>query len=778
MVDQLERPSRTREMSVVGERHRRTDAFDKVTGRAVYAGDIRLPRMLHAALVKSPVGKGRIKSIDVAAAAALPGVRAVITAEDLSRAPIGCADIRYGVVVRDRPILAKDRVTFVGEPVAAIVADDRATARLAAMRVVVEIDEEPGAFDLETALRPDSPLVHPEPFEVEDAVYKTPLPLTFGESNIGLTYEYGDGDVDLALRSAARTFESTYRFPAIYQYAMEPYCVVASVEANGITVWSSAQHPSQVARDLARLFALPLSQVQVIVPYVGGGFGSKSFTHVEPLTVALAKAVGRPVRLELDVAEAMTISRRHNAIATVRAGVDHDGNVTAYDMEIAYDTGAYTLLGPYVIIKGAFRGLGAYAFPNYRVRAKLVFTNTSPAGSMRAVGGPQAAFGLESMLDEIAEYLHRSPFELRRDLVAARGEEFRPGRTPMDGDLVRDLDRLEAMVGSADAGPDDRLFGTGVSMGITDPGASPVSTAFAKLSADGSLTVTIGSTEIGQGVRTVIGQIAAETLGVPFDAVSVTATDTRYGPYDASTGASRSTTMSGLAVHRACNSIRDRLVSMAAATWDCTAEEISLDEGVLKGPGVGDHLLVGELVGVHFGQNGGNFIGVGEVTAHEFPTTPPFWEVAAAAAQVAVDPDTGQVSTRRYFSVANVGKVVNPLLMEGQEEGAITQGLGHSLFEELEWGNGHPLNNSMLEYRVPRAGDMPPEMRSMFTEDGDGPGPFGLKGAGEGGIVPVGGAVANAVAAAIGKRLKDLPLTPEKVWRAIRAEQLTPEVEE
>lgn len=767
MVTQLDKDRAVRETSVVGDRHIRSDGADKVTGRAAYAGDIRLPRMAHAAFVKSPVGKGTIRSIDASAALAMPGVVAVVTAEDLRRSPIDCQDIRYGVVIRDRPILAEGRVTFVGEPVAAVVAEDRATARLAAMEVIVDIEEEDGAFDLDSALEPNSPLVHPVPFEVEDAVYKTPLPLTFGVSNVGLEYFFSDGDVDSAMASAVKVYEETYRFPAIYQYAMEPYCSVAQVDANGITVWSSAQHPSQVARDLARLFGMPLARVQVIVPYVGGGFGSKSFTHIEPLTVALAKAVGRPVRLELDVSEAMTISRRHNSRARVRVGVDAEGKIIAYDMDIAYDGGAYTLLGPYVIIKGAFRGLGAYAFPDYRVRATLVFTNTSPAGSMRAVGGPQAAFALESILDEVARDTGQSPFDLRRRMVAGPGVEFRPGRTPMDGDLIHDLDTLEGMTLEARDPHTPGLRGLGVSMGVADPGASPVSTAFAKLSADGSLTVTVGSTEIGQGVRTVIAQLAAETLGLNFEAVSVTTTDTRYGPYDASTGASRSTTMSGLAVHRACNSIRDRLLTMAAANWDCDSDSLSIEIGRVEYQLMGLSVPVGELVGQHFGQNGGNFIAVGEVTAHEFPTTPPFWEAAAAAAVVSVDPDTGQVLTQSYFSVANVGKVVNPLLMEGQEEGAIAQGLGHSLYEQLEWGDGHPLNNSIIEYRVPRLGDMPPHMKAHFTQDWDGPGPFGLKGAGEGGILPVGGAIANAVADATGARLRELPLTPEKVWRAM-----------
>ncbi|MGH8916354.1 MAG: xanthine dehydrogenase family protein molybdopterin-binding subunit, partial [Acidimicrobiia bacterium] len=498
------------------------------------------------------------------------------------------------------------------------------------------------------------------------------------------------------------------------------------------------------------------------------GFGSKSFTHIEPLTVALAKSVGRPVRLELDIAESMTMSRRHNAIARVRSGVDDRGQIVAFDIDLSYDGGAYTLLGPYVVAKGAFRGLGGYEFRNYRATSKLVFTNTSPAGSMRSVGGPQAAFALESHLDEIARDLGIDPLELRRRHVANRGSEFRRGRTPMDADLQHDLKLLEAIPWERDEEESGghTLRGTGVAMGIADPGASPVSSAVVRLNADGSLTVSVGSTEIGQGVRTVVSQIAAETMGVPFDHVAVTYTDTGYGPYDASTGASRSSTMSGLAVQRAATAIRDRVVKMAAETWGCGEEAIDISNGMVRGPGSTEPL--GFFVSRHFGQMGGNFIGVGEVTAHEFPTTPAFWEVAAAVADVSVDTETGQVRVEAYRSMADVGRAVNPLLMEGQEDGAVVQGIGHTLFEALEWEDGMLMNDSMLEYRVPRIGDIPGYMHGELAEAEDGPGPFGLKGAGEGGVIPVGGAVANAVFDATGARIRELPLTPERVWRAIR----------
>jgi CO/xanthine dehydrogenase Mo-binding subunit len=754
---------------VVGARIPRVDSFDKVTGRATFAGDIRLPGMLHAAIVKSHVPKGRIRAIDFTEAMGIPGVKTVITAGDLRSAPIGCTDIRFGVVVRDRPILAESRVTFLGEPVAAVVASDRETARAAATSVLVDIEEEEGATDLETALDPKAPLVHEQPFEVEDALYKSPVPLEFGESNVTLTYVTQDGDVEAGLEQCDKRYEAVYRFPAIYQYAMEPFCTVAKVDTVGITVWSSAQHPSQVARDLARLFGVTLAKVRVVVPYVGGGFGSKSFTHIEPLTVALAKAVGRPVRLELDISESMTISRRHNAIARVRSGVDDHGQIVAFDIELAYDGGAYTLLGPYVVAKGAYRGLGAYEFPHYRATSKLVFTNTSPAGSMRSVGGPQAAFALESHLDEIARDLGIDPFDFRRRHVAARGSEFRKGRTPMDADLHDDLKMLEGIPwdrDESDVADEHSLHGTGLAMGVADPGASPVSTAVVRLNADGSLTVSVGSTEIGQGVRTVVSQIAAETMGVQFEHVAVTDTDTGYGPYDASTGASRSTTMSGLAVHRATTAIRERVVAMAADIWHCPVEDIEISEGEVHGPSSSEPL--GFFVGEHFGQRGGNFIGAGEVTAHEFPTTPPFWEIAAAIADVTVDPETGEIRMESYRSIADVGRAVNPLLMEGQEEGAIVQGIGHTLFESLEWEDGMLMNDSILEYRVPRIGDIPVSMHGELAEAEDGPGPFGLKGAGEGGVIPVAGAVANAVFDATGVRIRELPLTPERVWRAIR----------
>jgi CO/xanthine dehydrogenase Mo-binding subunit len=753
----------------IGKSHTSPEVVEKLTGKAVFAGDVRLPGMLHAAIVKSPVPRGTIREIDTSAALALPGVVAVITAADLRREPIGCSETRYGVVVRDRPILASDRVTFVGEPVAAVVAETRAQARTAAAAVLVDVEEQPPAWDLATALAPHAPIVHPDQFEPEDAVYRPPAPIHYGESNAIMTFKTEKGDVEAALDGADAVLEREFTFPAIYQYAVEPYCTVADARANEISVWSSAQHPYQVAKDLARLFGLTHANVHIHPMLIGGGFGSKSFTHIEPLTVALSRAARRPVRLELDIAEATKVSRRHNARARVRVALDEGGNLTAYDAEIHLDGGSYTLLGPFVARAAAFRGLGGYDFPSYRVHSHLVTTNTSPAGSMRAVGGPQGAWGLEVMLDCAARHAGVDPYTYRQRLVADRGQEFRPGRTPMDALLAEDLALLSEQAASRPE-PDAAegvSIGHGMAMGICDPGASPVSTAVCRLASDGSLTVLIGSSELGQGTRAVAAQIAASALGLGLEAVTVSSLDTGRGTYDATTGASRSTIMSGHAVHRAATQIRERLTAMAAEEWACAADEVAIEDGWVR---AGERRKrAGDFLRDHFGEQGGAFFGVGEVGWKDFPTTPPFWEVAMAAATVAVDTETGQVRVLGYSSLADVGRVINPVQMRGQEAGALMQGLGHALMESLEFSDGFPLNDSLISYQVPRASDVPRHTTQHFTENADGAGVYGLKGAGEGAIVPVAPAIANAVFDATGVRVDDLPLSPERVWRALRA---------
>lgn len=758
--------------NVFGSPIHRVDGMAKVTGAAKFSGDQYRDGILHAALVKSTYARGRIRSIDASAALEQPGVVAVVTAADLERAD--CVDSQYGVVVRDRSVLASDgRVRFVGDPVAVVLAQSRQVARQATRLVTVDIEELPAATDLRRALAPGAPLVHEGPYPPAEDLYAAPAPLHYGESNLVMTYEVAKGDVTAAFEQADQVIESSYTFPAVYHYALEPHTVVADCRAGEINVWSSAQHPNQVQLDLARMWALPLSAVRVVASYVGGGFGSKSFTHVEPLAVAASMSVGRPVRLELDVSEAMAVSRRHGLSATSRVALDAGGNLTGYEAELTYDGGAYTLLGPYVVAKGAYRALGGYSFPAYAVTSHLVYTNTSPAGSFRAIGGPQAAWVLERSLDRAARASGRGSLRFRADLLAKRGEEFRPGRTPMDADLQATADELfKADLTQREAAralPDPLAAlprGHGCAFGISDPGAAAISTAIVRLLADGSCVVAIGSSELGQGVRTAITQIVSRTLALDPARIRVLVTDTVSGPFDSSTGASRSTTMSGLAAHRAALNIKKRLVDHVGATSDVDADELRVEDGHVVAAH-GASFEFGTLVKQIFGGRGGALIGVGEVLQQEFPTTPPFWEVAGGQAQVSVDPVTGEVKVESYTSVSDVGRVVNPTMMAGQESGAFAQGLGHSLFEELRWDEGQPVTDSLVNYRVPRARDIPATFHSVTIENEDGPGPFGLRGGGEGPIIPVAPAIAIAVADACGVDLTDLPLTPEKVWREL-----------
>lgn len=750
--------------SWVGRPVDRVDGLEKVTGAARFTSDIEVPGMLHAAIVPSLYPAGVIEAIRFDDALSVRGVHAAISAQDLAQEPIGCLDPSYGPVLRDQPILAGPLVRYVGEPVAAIVAEDARLAREAAELVEVQISQSPAVTDLEGALAENAPLVHSSPPEQGDFGGAFAAP---DHSNICAAHEEKKGDIGKGLSEADEVFEDEFEFPSVYHYAMEPHSAIAEANERGVTIWSSCQHPHVVAKDVARMFGFPLSGVRIIATYVGGGFGSKSFTHIEPLVVALSLAARRPVKLALNVSEAMRVSRRHGARMKIRSGVTRDGLLTAMDIEVFYDTGAYALTGPVVAAKGCFRSIGGYELSNYRVRSHAVYVNTSPAGSFRSIGGPQAAWGVEAQLNRIALALGIDPFELRRRNVAVRGSEFRPGRRTMDADLRKNLDLLETVSPAADdIAESPWRRGMGVALAVTDPAARATSTAILKLATDGSVTVSVGSSELGQGIRTVVAQIAAEVLDVAIDMVRVLQTDTGYGPYDTSTGASRSTTMTGLAVQRAAEDIARRLVTYASECWEGEGEPW-IAGGSVHHPD-GRKIAYGDAIRQMFGQDGGNIIGVGAVTEHEFPDAPPFWEIASGAATVLVDAATGLVRVLSYQGVSDLGKVMNPVMAEGQEAGAIVQGLGHSLSESLVWEAGEPLVTSLVDYRVPRFVDIPSSFTLESIEDENGPGPFGAKGGGEGAIVPVAAAISSGVEAALGVRLRRLPLTPEEVWRAMQ----------
>ncbi|PYN79501.1 MAG: aldehyde oxidase [Candidatus Rokuibacteriota bacterium] len=686
-----------------------------------------------------------------------------------ARADLTWCEPYYGPAYRDRPVLAIDVARYEGEPVAAVAAVDEATADAALDLIEVDYEPLPPVITLEEALAPGAPLVHtgkPQAGIFADLSTLRPEPGT----NICHQFHFARGDSAGALASADLVLDDTYRFPPVQHYAMEPHAAVAVwSETDGLTIWASSQNPYSVRVELAKMFDVPLARIRVVVPHLGGGFGSKTYAKLEPLAAALARVAGRPVRLAASVAEAFQTVRRCAARVHVRVGFRRDGALVAVECDADYDVGAYADIGPRVVQKGTYTATGPYRVPHVELAARAVYTNTTPGGAFRGFGVPQLAWALESLVDAAADRLGRDPVELRRQNFLAHGEEFAPGDTPIDGKLEESLSRAAEAIGWTRASAADR--GRGVAAMLKASVAPSVSEAIVRLHTDGSVSVLASAVEMGQGTRTVLAQIAAEVLCVLLARVTVVQPDTAVTPYDQTTSSSRSTTMTGRAVQVASEDVREQLLRITAEALGVATRDLTLDEGAVVAPA--RRLPYAEVLLLRFGMSGGELIGRGVIapgrTAAPLGGSTPFWEMAVGAAEVSVDEETGAVRVERYVSVADVGRAVNPLLLEGQDEGGVVQGLGHTLLEEMLYADGHLLNGTLLLYRVPRADDAPEALECHFVENADGSGPFGAKGAGEGSLIPVSPAVANALARLTGVRLRDLPLTPERVWRALRA---------
>ncbi len=728
-----------KQLKYVGHSIPRVDGIEKVTGKAKFTGDLVIPGMLYGKILRSPYPHARIVSIDASKAEAFPGVVAVLTASDVSN-----TDPYYS----GRPIIAMQKVRYVGEPVVAVAARDAETAEEALSLIEVVYEELPAAVGLDAALRKGAPLIH------EDA-----------SGNICSHEHVERGNVEEGFAEADEIFEDSFTFPMVYHYTMEPHSVIAQVDDEGITVWSSAQHPFQVRGDIAKIFGLALARVRVIISYLGGGFGSKSYTKFEPLVVALARKAKRPVRICNSVTESMLTVRRHGVRLRLKTGVKKDGTLLAREAEIYLDTGGYADNGPAVAIRAATRVLGPYRIPHIRTDAYAVYTNSGSAGSFRAIGAPQTIFASESQMDIIAAKLGIDPGELRFKNFLRRGEVLRPKLRGMDADLASGLKKLlsasqwKKRVKKKDAS-------IGLACGATNAGATPISVAMVRLQPDGSLSVFAGSTEMGQGVRTVLSQIIADELGLPLEAIRIDGADTKVTPYDASTGSSRSTTLMGLAVQRAARDLKGQLVKIGAETFSVKPKQVQLVDGALV---CGEaRLTFKEAVTRRFGGPGGELIGHGDVGPEITGTLPVFWEIGMGSAELDVDTETGEIKIKRYVSVADVGKAIHPDQCIGQEEGAAMMGIGHTMFEQMVYVGGELVNSNLVDYRVPSFSDVPKEFRSVLVENRDGPGPHGARGMGEGGLVSVAPAITNALARGAGVRIRDLPLTPERVWRALK----------
>ncbi len=744
----------------VGRSLPRHDAVEKVTGAAQFCTDVRLPEMAHGKVWRSPLAHARVGRIDTSAAERAPGVICVLTRDDFAD-----IDPYFGPAYKDQPILAIDRVRYDGEPVVGVVARTEREAATAVDLVEVALEPLPYVTGLEEALAPGAPLVHETlrtAGHFRDLAGLRPVPGT----NVCHHWEYERGAA-AALLAGDLVFDDTFVFPMVHHLSLEPHVMIAAFAGGEITLWGATQHPFPVRKELAEMFRVPLARVRVIVPYIGGAYGNKSYTKIEPLATALARKAGVPVRLALTAEEAFKTVRSPAARCRIRTKVNRDGTIRARHVEIYYQVGAYADVGPRVAQKAGYTAGGPYRIANLRIDSYAVYTNTTPSVAFRGYGVPQAAWAYESQMDLIAATLGIDRVEIRRRNVLRKGDVVMPGDRPADGDYLEGLEKAAAAIGWA--GPPAPEEGRGIACTIKAPLAPSVSTAIVRLHADGSISVLCGTVEIGQGARTVMAQIAAEELGVPSDCVKTVGVDTHATPYDQATSSSRSTTMVGKAVQLASRDLRRQVAEIAAGLFQVRADAVELHDG--RAWAGSDSLSLGDVVARHFGLPAGELIGRGTVRGEVgglLGGIVPFWEAGTAAVRLRVDRETGQVRVLDYVSVADVGKAINPQQCEGQDEGASAMGLGHTLFEEMLYEDGQLMNAGLLEYRVPTFGDLPESLRSILIENEDGSGPFGAKGIGEGGLIPTSPAVASAIWEATSARPHELPITPERLWRLLK----------
>ncbi len=539
----------------IGSSPNRVGGIGRVTGLQEYVADIHLAGELHVRLVTVPVARARIVAIDASAALAVPGVHLVFTAADLPQ-PVP----RFGPQFRDRPVIAGDEVKYHGDPVAAVAAETRDAADAAAALVRVTYEELPAVTTLEAALAPDAPLVQDPSIRPDDA---------FARTNVVREHRVGWGDLEAAERAADLVVDHRYAFPMVTHFAIEPHACIAAPDGDGIAVWSSIQHPNWLQRVVAEVTGLPLAKVRVFAPDPGGGFGGKQHAKYEPLVALMALRVGRPVRLVLTLEETFQAVRRAAADVRVRTGFRTDGTICFQDIAADYLIGAYVDIADRVVAKGSYVGAGPYRMEAARIVGRPVLSHTVPSTAFRGFGNPQVNWAVESNLDEGAYLLGIDRLEIRLRNLARKGEAFIPWDTPADGDWEQTVRRAAELIGWDAPTPPGR--GRGIAVGIKSGPTTGLSYSTVRLLSDGSVVVFAGTSDMGQGARTVFAQIAGDELGAPLDWVTVVMGDTAVVPYDQQTSASRSTVLMGNSVLAACREIQGKLRAMAAACTGSTS---------------------------------------------------------------------------------------------------------------------------------------------------------------------------------------------------------------
>jgi CO/xanthine dehydrogenase Mo-binding subunit len=767
--------------SPIGESKPRIDADVKVTGAALFADDIQFGAgLLYARIKRSPHPHARIKSIDTSKAKALPGVKAVVTGEDFPG--------YIGLYLRDRHIFCREFVRYVGDPVAGVAAVSQEVAEKALDLIEVEYELLAPVFDPEFGVSPEAPLIHPNLGEYEVANFIFPEPGT----NISNHFKIRKGDVATAWEQCVAIVERKYRIPQIQHVPIEPHVAVAKVEEDGrVTLWGSSQSPFAQRNLIAQALGISQSDIRVIAPYVGGGFGSKAGVSMEALAVVIAlKVKGRPVKLLLTREEEFyTAFVRQGLISYFRMGCDQDGKLLAMENKFYWDGGAYTEYGVNITRASGYSSSGPYEVPNVKTDSYCVYTNHPVTGPMRGFGMPEMHAGLEQCIDELALEIGMDPVEFRKINCLKAGSILVTGN-PMHptglSTCIQEVARAIDWGHKSDPSAPNKRRGKGIALMWKAPAMPPNagSSAWVELTEDGRLNVGVGGQDLGQGAFTVSAQMAAAALGVPYEWVRVaTPVDTQYSPYEWQTVASRLTWSMGNAIVNAARDARRQILELVAQAWEEDPDDLDILKGVVVSykserempleniaiyglPKPGDQGWIGGPV-----VGRGNFMptyvtgldaetGQGQRAVVHYTT-------GAQAIEVEVDLETGRVSIIRGVAAFDVGKAINPEMVKAQMEGGFVQGLSSALFEGMQLKDGVLQNPSFVDYRIATSTDIPEDIQTIIVEVPQDDGPWGARGIGEHSMVPTVPAIANAIYDAVGIRMDGPPFTSEKVYLAL-----------
>ena len=759
---------------VVGKPLPRFDVADKVQGTTLYAADWRLPGMLAGRILRAVYPSARIRRISVENARALPGVAAVLTADDVPQNALREDPTGLGLFSFATPVLAADRVRYQGEPLALVAAESEVLAQAALEAIEVEYEPLPGVFDAEAALAPDAARVHPD------------------RENLLIHWKLRQGDVEGAFRRADAIVERTYQTQRVDHAALEPEAAVAWVDGDGVVTIRAATQVIEHFREIAEILRLPHNKVRVQAPFLGGGFGGKEDMTAEPYAALLAWKTRRPVRMMWTRQESLLARpKRHPFTMSYKTGATRDGRLVAQEITLLADAGPYPLLSPRVVFAALVVGCGPYRVPHVRIDARAVFTNNVPTSAMRGFGAMQVTFAYESQMDLLAERLGLSALEIRSRNFLQKGDRLPTGEAlETEAALPQIAARaMDALGERSRPSAPSRRVGRGIAFNIQPYGRTvwfrDRAQAWIGFEGDGSLVVRAGVTDLGGGQAASLAQIAAEVLGVSPDRIAVHIGDSALTPLAGGTFATRQLYMSGNAALKAARELRAIMIPIAASLLEAAEADVQFADNHAGVIGAPERTIALARVVAECARRG---VPTGHLSGFHGEHAPPIdldtgqgktfpdYTFGCHAVEVEVDPDTGGVRVLKLAACHDVGRAINPQSVEGQIQGGAVMGAGQALMEEVAVDAGINLTTLFAGYLIPTAMDVP-DVRPLVVESGEGKGPFSARGIGEPPTGPPPAAVAAAIQDAVGVRLMELPMTPERVFDAVRARATRPEGE-